>query len=317
LLAGDLPVTSSAPAGRTGGAPASSPVADATSRGLLGLVALGAAVVLQRSWATVRPPFDAGLAAVIVVGVVHGVLSFVPTLRIPARLGPRSYATYGAVLLLSLLATPDRPGDDRVAVLGTRLACWLLPMNRTRTSGEKRRAARCHPGRAAAGTRGSCSGPAVGLGTARRDRPDPHRRARFRPAVRERRQAALGRLAGLGIPILFTTTPVPAVPVRGDGLGSGPFKMNDAGRTGRLNQLSAGAVVGQSLAAMVPYAERISNLDGTVSPSLRPDGLHLRQNLGSGVMDRGLEADLRGAYQQVTARVASSTRGTAHHWSRA
>ena len=67
---------------------------------------------------------------------------------------------------------------------------------------------------------------------------------------------------------------------------------------------------------MAPYAERISNPDGTVPKSLRPDGVHVLPEVVPGLMDRGLEGDLRGAYQQVTGRVASAARA-GHHWSRA
>jgi hypothetical protein len=67
---------------------------------------------------------------------------------------------------------------------------------------------------------------------------------------------------------------------------------------------------------MVPYAERISNPDGTVASSIRPDGVHLKQEAVPGIMDRGLEADLRTAYQQVASRVPSAGHA-GHHWSKA
>jgi hypothetical protein len=131
--------------------------------------------------------------------------------------------------------------------------------------------------------------------------------------------AALRKLGSLGIPVLFTTTPVPAWDPaiqtgNPDVPGTGPIKMNDAGRTRRLNELTAAVVGGLPLTAMAPYAERISNPDGSVPASIRPDGVHLRQDAVAGIMDRGLEADLRTSYRQAVARVPSAARAGAHHW---
>lgn len=473
--------------------------ADASSRAVLGLVGVGAAWVLQASWATVRSPFDALLAVVVVVGAVHGLLGWAPRLRLPARLEPTSYAAYGIVLLLFLLFTPDRLGADPAPVLGIRLACGLLigvvvhgvfdqtslrravlphwrgvavlgllpgalgvvvlasfglpaaepsradtvlaaggqvdgdapgspqaaPANGPagapaapgpataqaaattvaptagaraattastaaplptappttpaprravkvliagdstasatgggmRTWGQKNGRAQVE-GRGTDGCalqqdgtaywrdgwaqnkNGDCLG-LVGatIATATRTKPDlillfigsnqlsdwvlPGQstptyigQPAFDQLYSNAVTAALGRLGSLGIPILFTTLPVPDVHGMEAGPGSGPFKMNDAGRTRRLNELTASAVRGLPLAAMARYAERISGPDGTVPDSLRRDGLHVNQAAVPGIMDRGLEADLRAAYQEVVGRVPSSARGAAHHWSR-
>jgi len=139
----------------------------------------------------------------------------------------------------------------------------------------------------------------------------------YRAAVAD----ALRRLASLGIPILFTTTPVPAwdpavqtgnpnVP------GTGPIKMNDAGRARRLNELTASVVGGIPLAQMVPYAERISGRDGVVDPAIRPDGVHLLPELVPGIMEKGLEADMRTAYQAPILRVKSGARNGPNFWTR-
>jgi hypothetical protein len=132
--------------------------------------------------------------------------------------------------------------------------------------------------------------------------------------------AALRRLASLGIPILFTTLPVPSwdpAIQTGDPTypGTGPIKMNDAGRTRRLNDLTASVVASLPLTATASYAARISNPDGSVSTSIRPDGVHLAPAAVPGIMDRGLEADLRASYQQVVRRVPSAARGGRHAWS--
>ncbi len=130
--------------------------------------------------------------------------------------------------------------------------------------------------------------------------------------------SSLRRLGALGIPLLFTTTPVPAwdpavqtgnpnVP------GTGPIKMNDAGRTRRLNDLTASVVRGIPLAEMVPYAERIAP-SGVVDPRIRPDGVHLRPEVVPGLMNKGLEGDMRNAYRRVTSRVKTSARNGASSW---
>lgn len=477
--------------------------ADASSRVVLGLVGVGAAWVLQASWATVRPPFDAVLAVVIVIGAVHGLAGWAPGLRLPARIAPTGYVTYGIVLLLFLLVTPDRLGAADAALLGTRLASGLLigvVVHRVLDEPFRRRAVlprwrgvavlallpgflgavvlAAHglpapvPGRgdrvelaAGGGTPGeavsspaTAAGPTTaapggqsppgaqggtvttvasasriskaaptspssatapmatattaaprravkmliagdstasatgagirtwgqkngraqveGRGTdgcalqqdgtaywrdgwAQNQNPDCRSLvgSTFAAATRSRPDlillfigsnqlsdwilpgqttptyigqpgfdqlylnavtAALGSLGSLGIPILFTTTAVPnAFTLTTDAPGSGPFKMNDAGRTRRLNELSAAAVRGLPLVAMAPYAERISGPDGTVPDSIRRDGLHLNQSVIPGIMDRGLEADLSAAYQQVVGRMPSSARGGPHQWSRA
>jgi len=131
----------------------------------------------------------------------------------------------------------------------------------------------------------------------------------------------LRRLAGLGIPILFTTTPTPAwdptVQTGNPNIpGTGPYRMNDAARARRLNDLTAAVVRGIPLAAMVPYAERISGRNGMVDPAIRPDGLHLLPEVVPGFMNRGLEADLRGAYQGVTGRVRTALRNGPTYWTR-
>jgi len=132
--------------------------------------------------------------------------------------------------------------------------------------------------------------------------------------------AALRKLASVGIPVLFASLPVPAWDPgiqtgNPDYPGTGPIKMNDAVRTRRLNELTALAVRSVPLAQMALYAERISNPDGTVSASIRPDGVHLRQDVVPAIMDSGLEGDLRASYQQVVRRVPSAALGGAHTWS--
>jgi len=93
------------------------------------------------------------------------------------------------------------------------------------------------------------------------------------------------------------------------------MKMNDAGRTVRLNELTSSVVSGVSLAEMVPYAQRISGPSGTVDPAIRPDGLHLRPEVVPGIMNNGLEADLRAAYQRAAGRVPGSLRNGPTVWS--
>jgi len=129
----------------------------------------------------------------------------------------------------------------------------------------------------------------------------------------------LSRLAGLGIPVLFTTTPIPTwdpVVQTGNPIvpGTGPIKMNDPGRTRRLNDLTNSVVRGISLAEMVPYAERISRPDGSVDTSIRPDGLHLRPEVVPAIMNNGLEADMRIAYQRAAGRVRGSLRNGPTFW---
>jgi hypothetical protein len=130
----------------------------------------------------------------------------------------------------------------------------------------------------------------------------------------------LRRLASLGVPVLFTTTPIPnwdPVVQTGNPIvpGTGPIKMNDAGRARRLNDLTTQAVRGISLAEMVPYAERISAPNGTVDPAIRPDGLHLRPDAVPGIMNKGLEADMRASYQRATGRVKGALRNGPTFWS--
>jgi peptidoglycan/LPS O-acetylase OafA/YrhL len=128
----------------------------------------------------------------------------------------------------------------------------------------------------------------------------------------------LRRLAGLGVPVLFTNTAIPNWDPTKTGIpivpGMGPMKMNDAGRTRRINELTTSVVRGVSLAEMVPYAERISAPNGTVDPAIRPDGLHLRPEAVPAIMNGGLEADLRTAYQRAAARVNGSTRNGPTFW---
>lgn len=95
---------------------------EVSSRVLLGLAGVGAGLVLHESWSTVKVPFDAVLALVIVIGATHGLLGWVPGLRIPGRPGATSYGTYAVVLLLELLLTADRLGAGPASVLWTRLA---------------------------------------------------------------------------------------------------------------------------------------------------------------------------------------------------
>jgi len=132
--------------------------------------------------------------------------------------------------------------------------------------------------------------------------------------------AALRQLGSLGIPVLFTTLPVPAWdPVVQTGNpntpGTGPIKMNDAGRAMRLNQLTASVVSGVPQTVMTPYSARISNPDGTVPTAIRPDGVHLSPSAVPAIMNGGLEADFRASYQQVTRRLPSAARGGRHFWS--
>jgi hypothetical protein len=132
--------------------------------------------------------------------------------------------------------------------------------------------------------------------------------------------AALQALGRLGIPILFPTTPVPSWnPTLQTGNpnipGTGPITMNDAARTRRLNELTAQVVSSQPLAEMVPYAERLGGADHPVDAAVRPDGVHLKQELVPGIMQGGLEADLEAAYRRVVARVAGAGRGAPHVWS--
>jgi len=129
----------------------------------------------------------------------------------------------------------------------------------------------------------------------------------------------LRRLASLGVPVLFTTTPIPnwdPVVQTGNPIvpGTGPIKMNDAGRARRLNDLTASVVRGISLAEMVPYAERISAPNGSVDPAIRPDGLHLRPDAVPAIMNKGLEADMRAAYQRAASRVTGALRNGPTFW---
>lgn len=132
---------------------------------------------------------------------------------------------------------------------------------------------------------------------------------------------SLRQLASVGIPILFTDTPVPAwdpfVQTGNPNIpGTGPIKMNNAPRTRLLNDLSSSVIRDIPLAEVVPYARRISGTDGVVDPAIRPDGVHLLPEVVPGIMNKGLEADMRAAYQRVTARAKSATPNGPNAWTR-
>jgi hypothetical protein len=128
--------------------------------------------------------------------------------------------------------------------------------------------------------------------------------------------AALAALEALGAPVLWNTVPVsswdPTMQNHGqEPPGSGALTINDAVRTARLNELNATLVQAHPLLRLVPYAELISEPDGSVDPHLRPDGLHLDPAIVPGLMGDGLEARLRDAYRSVLrARPALGLDGT-------
>jgi hypothetical protein len=68
---------------------------------------------------------------------------------------------------------------------------------------------------------------------------------------------------------------------------------------------------------MVPYAERIPSRNGVPDPAIRPDGLHLLPEVVPGLMNRGLEADMRSAYQAATTRVRTAVRNGPTYWTHA
>jgi hypothetical protein len=65
---------------------------------------------------------------------------------------------------------------------------------------------------------------------------------------------------------------------------------------------------------MVPYDERLPHRNGIVDPAIRPDGVHLLPEVVPGLMNKGMEADMRSAYQRVTSRVKTSVRNGPTHW---
>lgn len=336
-------------------------MAEASTRVPLALAGVGAAVVLVASWGSVRPPFDAGLALVIVVGAVHGVLGWALGLRLPARLGRVSFVAYGLVLLLFLLLTPERLGSDAASVLWTRLGSGLLLagvvhhvlLSPASGPGAQRERAGAgptsRPGWREVALLALLPGLVGAMVLVVNGAPDPESTGP-RDAVE---LAVSGDVEEeLAAALTFPTDGPTAVEPAG---GAPPPSMADqatstaadpgaeaagaapGGRPRvsaattptiakptppttvaptRLNQLTAAVVGGLPVTAMVPYAERISNPDGTVPSSIRPDGVHLKQEVVPGIMDRGLEADLRAAYRQVGSRVGSAARA-GHHWSRA
>jgi hypothetical protein len=117
---------------------------------------------------------------------------------------------------------------------------------------------------------------------------------------------ALTELETLGVPVLLATLPTPAwdPTAQWDAAtipGEGPVTMNDAGRARRFNDLNASVVASHPLVRLVPYAEFISEPDGSVSNALRPDGLHVNPASLAALMPRGLEAIFRDGYRSVSA----------------
>jgi hypothetical protein len=153
--------------------------------------------------------------------------------------------------------------------------------------------------------------------------PDGSVRAVGDPVFEQRYQvaadAALASLESIGAPVLWATVPVPSWDPSKQGFtppGSGPLTINDAGRAARLNSLNrALARVGHPLVRLAPYAELISEPDGSVDPSLRPDGMHLAEDQVPGLMAGGLERLLRDAYRSVLTVQPDAQLAGRHVWS--
>jgi peptidoglycan/LPS O-acetylase OafA/YrhL len=138
------------------------------------------------------------------------------------------------------------------------------------------------------------------------------------PAYAGRYRATFDRMldvlsAQLEIPIFVATIPGPRwVPVNEP--GTGDLTMNSVTRARRFNQINASVVAEHPRARMVPFAEAVDDANGWVDLSLHSDGLHIDPPKVPGVMDRGLEDQLRAAYQSVVRALPSLRRPGATLW---
>jgi hypothetical protein len=136
-------------------------------------------------------------------------------------------------------------------------------------------------------------------------------------------RTAVEKLAAGGVPILWADLPIPAWDLDkfGEELGSplpgsGPVTMNSPPRTAELNELTVVTFTPETNVVIWPYAEHLSNPDGSVDPSLRPDGLHLSMDGVATIADAWLYQDLHASYLdalQMFPTTLSAARATA--WS--
>ena len=133
------------------------------------------------------------------------------------------------------------------------------------------------------------------------------------PEIAEAYRAALAEdldtLAAAGLPILWADVPTPDwdVDAFGEQLGtplpgSGRVTLNDRARAERLNDLDAEVVAAHPLAVVWSLRALVERPDGTVAPSLRPDGLHVAPEEVPGLAEAGLFTVLEQAYAEVLER---------------
>lgn len=117
----------------------------------------------------------------------------------------------------------------------------------------------------------------------------------------------------LDVPILVATIAGPRWdPVSAP--GSGDLTMNSADRARRLNQINASVVAEHPRARMVAVADAVDDGTGWVDMALHPDGLHIDEGKVPGVLDGGLNAVMRSAYQSIVGAQPALRRSGATIW---
>jgi peptidoglycan/LPS O-acetylase OafA/YrhL len=130
------------------------------------------------------------------------------------------------------------------------------------------------------------------------------------PIVDDPYQAALRvkapQLAASRVPVLWASVPLPNWYLEGwevrPGVpppGQGPSTINNPDRTRRINEIDASILPTIPGVRRFAYAEKLSNPDGTVDTSIRPDGLHNSPEGVARIADAWLFDMLAGAYRSA------------------
>jgi hypothetical protein len=146
------------------------------------------------------------------------------------------------------------------------------------------------------------------------------------PAVRRGYETALAQsltqLAEADVPVLWADLPTPEWDLEEFGKrlggplpGSGAVTLNDPGRAAVVNEINAATVPRNPMAVLWPWRAHLEDPDGTIPPSVRPDGLHVDEARVGEFAEAWLFDVLDQSYDEVVARRPPGLRPpTDHTW---